>query len=194
MSEKAKIKAEEVIAKKRFTLKKVTFDVQKKDGQWQTQDREVYDIGNAATVLLYNKEQNTVILTKQFRLVTFLNGNPNGLLLETCAGKLEKDSPEEGMIREIKEETGYQVTAIKKIFEAYLSPGSIIELVHFFIAEYNASMKVSEGGGLKEEQEDIEVLELSFTEALRMLNNGEIKDGKTIILLQYAQLHNLLSA
>lgn len=175
-----------------YTLNKVTFDYQKKNGEWETQHREAYDRGNGATILLYNKRKRTVILIKQFRLPTFVNGNDSGLLIEACAGLLDEHNAEECIRKEAEEETGYQLKEVKKIFEAYMSPGSVTEIVHFFVAEYDSDMKVGEGGGLDDEQEDIEVLELNFDKALAMITTGEIKDGKTIMLLQYSKLHNLL--
>lgn len=137
-------------------------ELQKADGTWETQSREAYDRGNGATILLFNRMQQTVILTRQFRMPTYLNGNRDGLLIETCAGLLDQDHPEEAIKREAEEETGYQLTQVSKVFEAYMSPGSVTELIHFFIAEYDGSMKVSEGGGHVHEQENIEVLELPF--------------------------------
>jgi GDP-mannose pyrophosphatase NudK len=142
--------------------------------------------------LLYNNEQKKVILTKQFRLPSFITGNKTGMLIEACAGKISNESPEESILREIEEETGYRVPVVKKIFEAFTSPGTITEIIHFFVAEYDASMKVNEGGGLKEEHEEIEVMEITFEEAIQMMNTGEIKDAKTMILLLYAQARELL--
>lgn len=156
------------------------------------QTREVYDRGNGATILLYNPAAATVILTRQFRLPTFLNGNKTGMLIETCAGLLEKESPEESIRRETEEETGYKISSPKKIMEMYMSPGSVSEILYFFVAEYSAQMKVGEGGGLEEENEDIEVLEMPFAKALAMVRSGEIRDAKTILLLQYAQLNELI--
>lgn len=182
----------ELLSDNWYTLNKVTFDLQKADGTWETQSREAYDRGNGATILLFNRTQQTVILTRQFRMPTYLNGNRDGMLIETCAGLLDLDHPEVAIKREAEEETGYQLTQVSKVFEAYMSPGSVTELIHFFIAEYDASMKVSEGGGHAHEQENIEVLELPFSEALAMLADGRIRDGKTIMLLQYAQLHGLM--
>ena len=182
----------EILSSNWYTLKKVTFDVLKKDGSWQTQNREAYDRGNGATILLYNKESTMVILTKQFRMPTFINGNNDGMLIEACAGLLDKDNPEDCIKRETEEETGYRVSSVKKIFQAYMSPGSVTELIYFFIAEYAANMKMNDGGGLAHEQEDIEVLELPIDTALQMIENGEIKDGKTIMLLQYVRLNNIL--
>ncbi|MET0464022.1 MAG: GDP-mannose pyrophosphatase NudK, partial [Chitinophagaceae bacterium] len=168
------------------------YEYKQKNGEWVTNIREVYDRGNGATILLYNKEKKKVILTRQFRLPTFVNGNGSGMLIEACAGLLDTDNAEDAIRRETEEETGYKIRHVKKIFEAYMSPGSVTEIVHFFIAEYTPQMKINEGGGIEHEQENIEVIELPFPEALKMTENGEIKDGKTIMLLQYAQLHQLM--
>ena len=190
MNERVKIKETEILSDNWYTLKKVTFDFQRKDGQWITQNREAYDRGNGSTILLYNKEKRTVILTRQFRLPTFINGNDSGMLIETCAGLLDKDNAEDCIRRETEEETGYKISSVKKIFEAYMSPGSVTEVLFFFVAEYSKTMKINEGGGV-DESEDIEVLEMDFEEAYNQLLTGEINDGKTIILLQYAKLNNL---
>ena len=172
------------------TLKRVTYEYSTSDGKWETQKREVYDRGNGAVILLYNREQKTVILTKQFRLATFLNGNATGMLIEACAGLLDDELPEEGIKRETEEETGYQINKVIKVFESYMSPGSVTEILYFFIAEYESDMKVNNGGGVAHEQENIEVLEMKFADAVRLIETGEIKDAKTIMLLQYLQLHN----
>ena len=174
-----------------YTLNKYSFEYQSNSGNWEKQEREAYDRGNGSTILLYNKHKSTVILTRQFRLPTYVNGNLDGLLIETCAGLLDQHNPEDCIKKEAEEETGFRVSKVKKIFEAYMSPGSVTEILYFFIAEYDESMKVSSGGGLSEEQENIEVLELDFAHALAMIQSGEIKDGKTIMLLQYAQIHQL---
>lgn len=187
-----KILETEVLSDNWYTLRKVTYEYLKKDGTKQVQSREAYDRGNGAVILLYNKELQKVILTRQFRLPTFLNGNASGMLIEACAGLLDTDNPEDCIKRETEEETGYQITELKKVFEAYMSPGSVTEILYFFVAEYNQSMKVNEGGGLEHEEENIEVLELNIEEALKMMENGEIKDAKTIMLLQYVRLHQLL--
>jgi GDP-mannose pyrophosphatase NudK len=187
-----KILSNEVLSDNWYILKKITYEYSKKDGTKITQSREAYDRGNGATILLYNKEQKTVILTRQFRLPTFVNGNETGMLIESCAGLLDKDNPEDCIRRETEEETGYKITEIQKIFEAYMSPGSVTEILHFFIAEYVNEMKVSDGGGVEYEEENIEVLELDFVITMKMIDNGEIKDGKTIMLLQYIKLNNIL--
>ena len=192
MSDTIKILQTEILSHNWYILKKVTYEYFK-NGQWQKQVREAYDRGNGATILLYNKENKTVILTRQFRLPSFINGNPDGMMIEACAGLLDKDNPEDCIKREAEEETGYRIKDVRKIFEAYMSPGSVTEILHFFVAEYSSSMKINEGGGMEDEQEDIEVLEVKFDDSIQMLARGEIKDAKTIILLQYAQLHNLVS-
>ena len=191
-NERVKIKAQTLLSDNWYTLNKFTFDYKKKDGTWVTQEREAYDRGNGATILLYNKAQKTIILTKQFRLPTYINGNATGMLIETCAGLLDKDNPEDCIRKETEEETGFRISKVQKIFEAYMSPGSVTEILYFFVAEYNNDMKVSEGGGVEEEQENIEVLELDFEKAYQMIYSGAIKDGKTIMLLQYAKIHDLI--
>jgi nudix-type nucleoside diphosphatase (YffH/AdpP family) len=191
MSDKIKIINTEILSDNWYTLKKITYEYLK-DGKWEKQTREAYDRGNGATILLFNKEQQTVILTKQFRLPSYINGNSTGMLIEACAGLLDEDDPEDCIRRETEEETGYKVTDVRKIFEAYMSPGSVTEILYFFIAEYSKAMKVNEGGGIEHEQENIEVLEMPIEQAMKMIDNGEIKDAKTIMLLQYVKLHNLL--
>ena len=187
-----KIISKEILSDNWYTLNKITFEYLKKDGSREIQNREAYDRGNGATILLYNKISQTVILTRQFRIPTYINGNESGMLIETCAGLLDRDNPETAIKRETEEETGYQIKHVEKVFEAYMSPGSVTEILYFFVAEYSKEMKVSEGGGHHEEQENIEVLELPFNEALNMIKTGEIKDGKTIMLLQYAQINGLM--
>jgi len=190
--DKVKILNTEVLSDNWYILRKITYEYFKKDGTKHIQSREAYDRGNGATILLYNKVQKTVILTRQFRLPTFVNGNENGMLIEACAGLLDKDNPEDCIRRETEEETGYKVSSVQKIFEAYMSPGAVTEILYFFIAEYSKEMKVGEGGGLEHEEENIEVLEIGIEQALRMIDIGEIKDAKTIMLLQYIILHNIL--
>lgn len=194
MSKKVRLVKEEILSDNWYTLRKITFDYQRVDGTWERQSREAYDRGNGATILLYNKEKQTVILTQQFRLPTYTNGNESGMLIEACAGLLDKDNAEDCIKRETEEETGYKIKSVKKIFEAYMSPGSVTEILYFFSAEYTADMKVSEGGGCEVEQENIEVMEVPFQKALAMVSSGEIRDAKTIMLIQYAQLNGLLAA
>ena len=192
-NDNVKILEEEVLSDNWYTLKKITFEYLNPNGIWETQSREAYDRGNGATILLYNRKQKTVILTRQFRLPTFVNGNESGMLIETCAGLLDTDNPEDCIKRETEEETGYKISTVQKIFEAYMSPGSVTEIVYFFIAEYSKAMKVSEGGGVEEEQENIEVLELDFEAAYEMISEGKIKDGKTMMLLQYLKIEGLMN-
>ena len=175
-----------------YTLNKYSYDYQKATGEWERQEREAYDRGNGATILLYNTEKQSVILTRQFRLPTFVNGNADGMMVETCAGLLDENNAEDCIRKETEEETGYKIDKVTKIFEAYMSPGSVTEVLYFFVAEYSDAMKVSEGGGLEHEQEDIEVLELKFDDAFAMIAAGEIKDAKTIMLLQYAKINQLV--
>lgn len=181
----------EILSDNWYVLRKVTYTMRHRDGSEQTHSREAYDRGNGATILLYNRQRGTVILTRQFRLPTYLNGNSTGLLIETCAGLLDADEPEACIRREVAEETGFHIGEVKKIFQAYMSPGSVTEIVHFFIAEYEHEQRIDAGGGV--EDEDIEVLELDFSEALDLMAKGEICDGKTIMLLQYAQIHGVFS-
>lgn len=190
-NKEVKIVNTEILSDDWYTLRKITYTYFNKDGLKQEVTREAYDRGNGATILLYNKELQTVILTRQFRLPTFINGNETGMLIESCAGLLDHENPEDCIKRETEEETGYKVTGLKKIFEAYMSPGSVTEIVHFFIAKYVGTMKVSNGGGLEEEHEDIEVLELDMNQAYDMINTGQIKDAKTIMLLQFMKINNL---
>lgn len=192
MNPNVKIIEEKVLSNNWYVLKKVIFDYKSKQGEWQTQAREAYDRGNGATILLYNKENKTVVLTEQFRMPTYINGNESGMLIEACAGLLDKDNPEDCIRRETEEETGYRINEVKKVFEAYMSPGSVTEILYFFVAEYSKAMKVNDGGGAEAEQENIDVLELPFGKAIEMIKTGEIKDGKTIMLLQYAQINALL--
>jgi nudix-type nucleoside diphosphatase (YffH/AdpP family) len=189
---KIKIKQTDLLSNNWYLLNKVTFDYLRKDGVWVTQKREVYDRGNGAGILLYNREQKTIILTRQFRLPSYLNGNETGMMIEVCAGLLDQDHPEQCIIRETEEETGYRIKSVQKILETYVSPGAVTEILHLFIGEYDASMKVNDGGGLEHEQEEIEVIEMPFDDAYKMIASGEIKDAKTIILLQYAKINKLV--
>ena len=175
-----------------YVLKKNTFELRRRDGQWQRQSRETYDRGNGATILLYNRARRTVVLTRQFRFPAFVNGTPDGRLIEACAGLLDQDDPATCIRREVEEETGFRIHDVKKVFEAYMSPGSVTERLYFFVGEYNADNKVSDGGGEAHEGEDIEVLEMPLERALAMVASGDICDAKTIMLLQYAALHRLM--
>lgn len=189
---KIKIRQTDLLSDNWYVLNKVTFDYQKKDNTVETQVREVYDRGNGAAILLYNTIHKTVILTRQFRIPTYLNGNETGMMIEVCAGLLDEDHPEQCILRETEEETGYRLPAVRKVFETYMSPGAVTEILYLFVGEYDSTMKVSEGGGVDTEQENIEVLELPFDDAFAMIQTGEIKDAKTIMLLQYAKINNLV--
>ena len=181
-----------VLSDNYYILNRVSFDYLMKSGEWVNQMREVYDRGDGAGILLYNKQKQTIILTKQFRMPTYLNDNKDGFLVEVCAGLLDQDNPEACIIRETEEEVGYRLKSVKKVYEGYSSPGVMTEKMHFFVGEYTDDMKVSSGGGLASEHEDIEVLEIPFEKAIGMLENGEIVDTRTIVLLQYALIHKLL--
>ena len=189
---KVKIKKITNLSNDWYKLDKVNFDYQLINGEWQNQNRESYNRGNGACILLYNSKENTVVLTKQFRMPSYLNGNNDGMMIEVCAGLLDEDDPISCIIKEAEEETGYKISDPVKVLEVYSSPGAVTEIIHYFISEYDKSMKISEGGGKEEETEEIEVLEIDFNKALKMIDNGIIKDAKTILLLQYARLHNLL--
>jgi len=174
-----------------YTLNKFKFDYQKEDGTWETQEREAYDRGNGAAILLYNRKKGTVVLTQQFRMPTYVNGNEDGMMIEACAGLLDGDNPEDCIRKETEEETGYRIDNVVKVIETYMSPGSVTEILYLFIGEYDDRMKVSEGGGSAHETENIEVLEYTFDAAIQMMRTGAIRDAKTIMLLQYAEIQGL---
>lgn len=175
-----------------YTLHKYSYKYQKPDGTWETQHREAYDRGNGAAILLYNSEKKTVVLTRQFRMPTYVNGNEDGMMIEVCAGLLDGDDPADCVRKETEEETGYKITNVQKVFQTYMSPGSVTEILYLFVGEYDDNMKVSDGGGADDETENIEVLELDFNDAMKMVASGEIKDAKTIMLLQHAKLTSLV--
>lgn len=193
-NEKVRNIKKELLSDNWYTLNKFTFDYQKEDGSWETQQREAYDRGNGAGILLYNTKKGTVVLTRQFRMPTYVNGNEDGMMIEVCAGLLDGDNPEDCIRKETEEETGYKIDNVKRVFETYMSPGSVTEILYLFIGAYEDRMKVSEGGGSEHETENIEVLEYPFETAVKMLETGEIKDAKTIMLLQYAQVNGLFSS
>jgi GDP-mannose pyrophosphatase NudK len=182
----------EVLSNNWYTLHKVTFDFLQKDGSWQTQSREAYDRGNGAVILLYNNQSKTVILTRQFRMPTYMNGNETGVMIEACAGLLDADNAEDCIKKETQEETGYLINDVEKVFEVYMSPGSVMEILYFFVAKYDKNQKITEGGGI-EGEEEIDVLELDFNKAMSMIKTGEIKDAKTIMLLQHAFINKLIT-
>ena len=181
-----------ILSENWFVLRNYTYELTRSNGEVVRHKREVYDRGNGATILLYNREKNSVVLTRQFRIATYVNGNESGELIEACAGLLDDDTPEDCIRKEAIEETGYQVGKVEKLFAAYMSPGGVTELIHFFAAEYSEAMRANSGGGV--EDEAITVLELSFPQALAMVKDGRICDGKTMMLLQHAQLAGWLKA
>jgi nudix-type nucleoside diphosphatase (YffH/AdpP family) len=188
ISDRVRIRDVRILSDARYLLTSTTFDYRRSNGEWQTQTREIYDRGNAAALLPYNLARRTVVLVRQFRLPAYVNGHDD-LLIEAAAGMLDNASPEARIRAEAEEETGYRLHDVKKVFEAFMSPGAVTEKLHFFVAEYEASMRVGSGGGLEDEGEDIEVLELPIDQALAMIDDGRIADAKTIMLLQYAALH-----
>jgi GDP-mannose pyrophosphatase NudK len=189
MNERIRLREQETLSDNWYTLRKITFDYQRKNGTWETQSREAYDRGNGATILLHDPATDKVILTRQFRLPTFLNGNSTGMLIETCAGLLDDEHPDAAIIRETEEETGYRLTQVEKVMEAYMSPGSVTERLFFYLAEYSAATEQLAGGGI--EEEEIDVLEMPLQAALALVKTGEIQDGKTIMLLQHLRLQQL---
>jgi nudix-type nucleoside diphosphatase (YffH/AdpP family) len=191
-SDCVRIAEERVLSDDWYVLRKTTFDYLRRDGSWQRQSRETHDRGNGASILLYNRAGRSVILTRQFRFPSYVNGQPDGMLIESCAGLLDEEDPVACIRRETEEETGYRVRDVQKVFDTFTSPGSVTERLHLFVGAYEARDKVSAGGGDPREGEEIEVLELGFDEALRMMTEGEIRDAKTIILLQHAALTRLL--
>jgi nudix-type nucleoside diphosphatase (YffH/AdpP family) len=188
ISDRIRVKDVRLLSDNHYTLKTTTLEWRRGDGEWQTQHRETYDRGNGAALLPYNLPRRTVMLVKQFRYPAYVNGCDD-LLIEAAAGLLDNESPETRIRAEAEEEIGYRLRDIKKVFEAYMSPGSVTEKLHFFVAEYQPDMKIGSGGGNPDEGEDIEVLELAIDEALAMIADGRIMDAKTIMLLQYAKLH-----
>jgi nudix-type nucleoside diphosphatase (YffH/AdpP family) len=191
-SERVRIKQVKTLSDDWYILKKTTFDFLRSDGTWQTQNRETYDRGNGATILLYNRNKKTVVLIRQFRFPAYVNGLNDGMLIESCGGLLDKSDPEECIKKEAQEEAGFVVRNARKVFEAYMSPGSVTEKLYFFVAEYEPGHRISVGGGDVTEGEDIEVLEITLDNAMEMIGRGEIQDGKTIMLLQYAKLSGLV--
>ncbi len=189
---KVKINSIENLSKNWYKLDKVNFEYQLKNGEWQSQSRESYDRGDGAAILLYNPLKKTVILTKQFRIPSYFNENEDGMMIEVCAGLLDADDPLTCIKKEAEEETGYKINNPIKLFEIYSTPGAVTEKIHYFIAEYSDEMKINDGGGLAHETEEIEVLELNFNKAFQMISTGEICDAKTIILLQYAKINQLV--
>ncbi|MDP9767608.1 GDP-mannose pyrophosphatase NudK [Kosakonia cowanii] len=191
MSLKIAVIKDKILSENYFVLRNITYDLTRQNGEVIRHKREVYDRGNGATILLYNREKQSVVLIRQFRIASWVNGNESGMLIEACAGLLDDDEPEVCIRKESVEETGYQVGEVRKVFELYMSPGGVTEIVHFFVAEYSDAQRANDGGGV--EDEDIEVLELPFEQALAMVASGEIRDGKAVILLQYLQTSGLMA-
>ncbi|MEY8771329.1 GDP-mannose pyrophosphatase NudK [Erwinia sp. DT-104] len=191
MSVKVEVIKDKILSENWFLLRNFTYDLTTKNGETLRHKREVYDRGDGATILLYNREKNSVVLTRQFRIATWLNGNDSGLLIETCAGLLDDDSPEVCIRKEAVEETGYEVGEVVKLYDLYMSPGGVTERLHFFAAEYNDSLRATAGGGV--DDEDIDVMELSFADAWSRVKTGQIKDAKTVMLLQYALIEGWLT-
>ena len=181
----------ELLSSDWYVLRRTTFQLRHRDGSWSTQQRETYDRGNGATVLLYDTERRTVLLTRQFRFPAYVNGHPDGLLLEAAAGLLDDDDPVTAVRREAEEETGHRVGELTHVFDVYMSPGSVTERLHFYAGPYDAGTRATGGGGVAAEGEDIEVVELGIDEALAAIGTG-IVDAKTIMLLQYARMHQVL--
>lgn len=186
--ERVRVVESRVLSNDWYLLKKTVFDFRRANGEWQRQQRETYDRGNGAVILLYQPKSRQVVLVRQFRFPAYVNGH-DGMLIEAPAGLLDEATPEQRIRAEVEEETGYRVGEVRKVFEAFMSPGSVTEKLYFFVAEYDVDARIGSGGGLEAEGEDIEVLELPFEEALAMVGGGEIVDAKTIMLLQYAQLN-----
>jgi nudix-type nucleoside diphosphatase (YffH/AdpP family) len=187
ISDRIRVKDVRLLSDNYAILKTTTFDYRRANGEWQTQRRETYDRGNGATLLPYHLAQRTVILVRQLRYPAYVNGYDD-LMIEAAAGLLDNASPEVRIRAEAEEEIGYRLGKVEKVFEAFMSPGAITEKLHFFVAEYEPSMRIGDGGGLASEGEDIEVLELPIDQTLAMIADGRIQDAKTIMLLQYAAL------
>ncbi|MBI5260697.1 MAG: NUDIX domain-containing protein [Bradyrhizobium sp.] len=188
VSDRVRIKDVRLLSDNYYILKVTTFDWRRNDGQWQTQRRETYDRGNGAALLPYNIKNRTVVLVRQFRYPAYANGHDE-LMIEAAAGMLDDASPEARIRAEVEEETGYRLREVRKVFEAFMSPGAVTEKLHFFVAEYEPEMRIGAGGGVASEGEEIDVLELPIDEALAMISDGRIVDAKTIMLLQYAALN-----
>jgi nudix-type nucleoside diphosphatase (YffH/AdpP family) len=193
MNERVRVQRVEVLSDDWYVLKKTTFDYQRRDGSWQTVSRETYDRGNGAVVLLYNRSRASIVLTRQFRFPAYANGHTDGMLMEACAGLLDNDAPDDCIRREAEEETGFRIGPPERVFEAYMSPGSVTEKLFFYVAEYWHDQRSGSGGGDHSEGEDIEVVEFHFADALAMVRRGEIMDGKTILLILYAHTAGLMN-
>ena len=182
---------DKILSENWFVLRNMTYELTRSDGSVVRHRREVYDRGNGATILLYNRHKQTVVLVRQFRIATWINGNEDGMLIETCAGLLDSDEPEECVRKEAIEETGFEVGEVRKLFELFMSPGGVTELIYFFIAEYDDTQRANDGGGV--DDEDIELQELPDHRARERMAPGELPDGKAVILLQYLQTSGLMN-
>ena len=187
VKDRVRVRETRLLSDNWYVLKTTSFDWKRRDGTWQTQHREHYDRGNGAVLLPYSLPGRTVLLVRQFRYPAFVNGYDD-LLIEAAAGLLDNAEPEARIRAEVEEELGYRLGAVSKVFEAFMSPGSVTEILHFFVAEYDAGMRIGDGGGHPDEGEDIEVLETTIDEALAMIADGRIRDAKTIMLLQHLAL------
>ena len=179
----------ELVASGWHVLRRTTFDYRHHDGRWSTETRETYDRGNGAVILLHDFARSTVLLTRQFRWPVYVNGHPDGMLVEAAAGLLDADDAETAIRREAEEELGVTVGPLERVGRIYMSPGSVTELLHFYAAPYTPADRTGAGGGVADDGEDIEVVELPFAEALERCRDGRIADAKTILLLQWAALH-----
>jgi len=188
ISDRIRIQNVRLLSNEHYKLSSVTLDWRRANGEWQTQRREIFDRGDAAALLPYNPARRTVMLVRQMRYPAYVNGYDE-LMIEAPAGLLDGEAPEVRIRAEAEEEIGYRLGEVRKIFEAFMSPGAVTEIIHFFVAEYRPEMKISSGGGVASEGEDIEVVELDIDEALAMVDDRRIVDAKTIMLLQYASLH-----
>ncbi|RZI78585.1 MAG: GDP-mannose pyrophosphatase [Variovorax sp.] len=188
LNERVRVHEVTLLSDSWYVLRKTAFDWRRNDGQWQRMERETYDRGNGATLLPYDLARRTVLLTRQFRYPAFVNGG-EGMLIEAAAGLLDDAAPETRIRAEVEEELGYRLGPVHKLFECFMSPGSVTEKLHFFVAPYEASMRIGTGGGLADEGEDIEVLEIGIDDALAMVADGRIADAKTVMLLYHARLH-----
>jgi nudix-type nucleoside diphosphatase (YffH/AdpP family) len=178
----------ELLASGWHVLRRTTLERRRRDGQWVTEQRETYDRGNGATLLLHDVARRTVLLTRQFRFPVYVNGHPDGLLVEAAAGLLDDEAPEAAVRREVEEELGVRVGEVEHVFDLWMSPGSVTERLYFYAAPYTPADRTGDGGGVEEEGEDIEAVELPFDEALAMVDDGRIADAKTVLLLQWAAL------
>lgn len=193
MSDNIKNITFKTLSKAWATLLQIDYDYRFRDGKWKRLSRESYDRGHGTGILLYNVEKNTVILTKQFRMPIYNTNPKEAMSIEVCAGAIdENQSPKSTIIREVEEEVGYKISEVKQVMQAYTSPGALTEKMYLFVAPYSEEMKINEGGGLESENEDIEVMEMPFSKAIKMMASGEIQDTKTIILLQYAQINKII--